>query len=264
MSNLLVNEHNFAIWNLPLNMTDIGLLSVIVIIAGAVRGFAGFGLSAVTVTLGSIWFDLRITVPLCFLIEIIASVHMLKSVYRQIDRLLLSGLIIGCAIGMPLGQTLLLVLPIDTTRALLYGLVICSVVIIQLGYGFSFNPTARAGAVIGIAAGISSGLASIGGLITMVALLGTNYDVSRARATLVAMFFVLYTYGTAIGLINGVMTVATFQIAAVMFIPLVFGVVIGQKGYLITSPEKFRQIMLWLLAVIAVIGAFRVIFHKLF
>lgn len=245
-------------WSADLGLPEILLLMAIVLIAGAVRGYAGFGLSAVTVTLGSIWFEPITVVPVLFLLEIVASIHMLKSVHREIDWSLLRGLLLGCAVGMPLGQVLLLLLPADATRVALYLVVIVAVGIVQFGYTFRFGATWKAGVAIGIAAGLSSGLASLGGLVTMVALLGIAYDVIRARATLVAMFFALYIYGTGVGVLNGVMTVASLQIAAVMILPLIVGVAVGQKGFLLTSRERFRQIMLRFLAVMAVIGILRV------
>ena len=234
------------------------LLMVIVLIAGVVRGYAGFGLSAVAITIGSILFTPITLVPVLFLLEVVASFHMLKSVHRDIDWSLLFGLLLGCAIGMPVGQGLLLLLPVDATRVALYLVVITAAAIVHFGYSFRFGANWKSGIAIGVAAGLASGLAAIGGLITMIALLGVDYDVVRARATMVAMFFALYIYGTGIGVVNGITTLSSLYIAAAMILPLFLGVAVGQKGFLHTSRERFRQIMLGFLAVMAAGGILRV------
>tara|TARA_A100001037_G_scaffold306459_1_gene351691 strand:- start:4927 stop:5688 length:762 start_codon:yes stop_codon:yes gene_type:complete len=245
-------------WPAEFGGLETSLLVILVLVAGIVRGYTGFGLSAVAITIGSIVFSPLALVPVLYLIEIVASVHMLKSVHRDIDRPLLFGLLIGCAIGMPAGQELLLWLPVDATRMALYLIVIFAAAIVRFGYVFRIEANWRTGIAIGIAAGLASGLAAIGGLITMIALLGIAYDVVRARATMVAMFFVLYVYGTGIGVMNGITTSSSLIIAGALVLPLFLGVALGQKGFLRTSPERFRQIMLGFLAVMAAGGILRV------
>lgn len=245
-------------WSAGLSFAETLLLMAIVLLAGVVRGYAGFGLSAVAITIGSILFTPITLVPVLFLLEIIASVYMLKSVHRDIDWSLLFGLLLGCAIGMPVGQKLLLLLAVDATRVALYLVVIAAAVIVHFGYTFRFGANWKTGFAIGVAAGLASGLAAIGGLITMIALLGIDYDVVRARATMVAMFFALYVYGTGIGVVNGITTLASLHIAAAVILPLFLGVAVGQRGFLLTSRERFRRIMLGFLAVMAAVGILRV------
>lgn len=239
-------------------MTNIFLLATIVLLAGVVRGYAGFGLSAVVVTAGSLFLPPAELVPLAYLLEIAASLHMLPSVYRDVDRSMLGWLLVGCAVGVPLGQALLLTLPADATRLALSALVLCATLALFSPRPLPLTVNRRFSLLVGLAAGLASGLAALGGLVTMIALLGVDYDPVRARATLVVMFLALFGYGTVVSALNGLTTVATVGTVLWLLLPLVLGIVLGQRRFSATSAARFRLTLLGLLSLLAVIGVAQV------
>jgi len=245
---------------LDFETTELALLMGIVFLAGVARGYAGFGLSAIAITAGSLFLSPVKLVPILYLLEIIASVQMLKSVYREVDRMMLLFLLLGSALGMPIGQQLLLYLPVDGTRLALYAVVIISAFILHNGYTLPFNIDRKVGFTVGVMAGLASGLAAIGGLVTMIAFFGINFDVIRARATMVLMLFILYIYGTGISVFNGITTPASLQITLLLVLPLFIGVTLGQRSFLLTSQETFRKLMLGFLVILAVFGILTVCF----
>ncbi len=236
------------------------LLFIIIFVAGLARGYAGFGLSAVAITAGAIFIEPVKLVPVLYLLEIIASIHMLRSVYKDIDRTLLIYALIGCAIGMPIGQELLLYLPESSTRIALYSVVVLSTIVLQSGITIPLTVNRTFGVVIGLIVGVGSGLATIGGLAAMIVLLGVNYDVIKARATMVIMFFALYVYGTIVGSYNGIVTVESLKLTSLFIIPLFAGLALGQKGFLLTTKEQFLKYLLIFLTAISTIGLSRVWF----
>lgn len=247
-------------------MTNILLLATIVFVAGIVRGYAGFGLSAIVVTAGSLFLPPAQLVPLAYLLEIGASVHMLRSVYRDVDRAMLGWLLLGCAVGVPIGQQLLLYLPADGTRLALSGLVLLATLALYSPYTLPYKLTEpvdrRFCLLVGLAAGLASGLAAVGGLVTMIALLGVDYDPVRARATLVVMFLALFGYGTLVSTLNGLTTLATVRTVLWLLPPLFLGVMVGQRQFLSTSTERFRRVVLGVLSVLAVVGVMRVVYNS--
>ena len=236
------------------------LLAAIVFMAGLARGYAGFGLSAVAITAGSVFIEPVKLVPILYILEILASIHMLRSIYKDIDRSLLIFGLIGCAIGMPIGQELLLYLPEDSTRVALYSIVVLSTVFLHFGISIPIKTNRKFGVFIGLIVGVGSGLATIGGLAAMIVLLGANYDVIKARATMVVMFFVLYIYGITVGSFNGIVTIASFKLAGLFLIPLLIGLALGQKGFLLTTKEQFLRYLLIFLTAISTVGLGRVWF----
>lgn len=254
-------------WDLPileafreLGVYKLVLLMGIVFLAGIARGYAGFGLSALVVTTGSFFLSPVKLVPVLYLLEIVASVHMLKSVHREVDGTMLLFLLLGCALGMPIGQQLLLCLPVAGTRVALYSVVIVATAILHTGYALPLRMDRKIGFVVGILTGLASGLAAVGGMVAMVALLGVNYDVLRARATMVAMFFILYIYGTVISFLNGITTPESVEMTGLLVLPLFIGVALGQRSFLLTSRERFSRLLRGFLAVLAGAGLAQVAF----
>lgn len=240
-------------------MTTILLLATIVFVAGIVRGYAGFGLSAIVVTAGSLFLPPAALVPVAYLLEIVASIHMLRSVYRDVDKPMLGYLLLGCAGGVPVGQQLLLYLPADGTRMALGVLVIGATLLLHSRRTLTVRVDRRFCVLVGLAAGLASGLAAMGGLVTMIALLGVDYDPVRARATLVVMFLALFGYGTLVSTLNGLTDLDTVRTAAWLLPPLFLGVMVGQRRFLSTSTAQFRQLVLGVLSALAVAGVARAV-----
>ena len=82
-----------------------------VFIAAVVRGFAGFGFSALSVVTLSFFMPPTIIVPIVLMMEIIASAWMLPGVWRYVDWLWLRPSAIGIFIGSPIGVAMLLFCP---------------------------------------------------------------------------------------------------------------------------------------------------------
>lgn len=235
------------------------LLVLIFFVSGLVRGYAGFGLSAVAITGGSIFIEPVKLVPVLFMLEIIASIHMLRSVYRDVDRSLLLYSLIGCAIGMPIGQELLLYLPENGTRIALYSVVVLSTLFLHSGVTITFTINRKFGVIIGLIVGVGGGLATIGGLAAMIVLIAANYDVIKARATMVVMFFALYVYGLLIGSYNGIVTIDSVKLTGLFLVPIFIGLALGQKQFLLTTKEQFLKYLLIFLTVISTVGLGRVL-----
>jgi len=242
-----------------LSAIELTVLMVATFVAAAVRGYTGFGLSAIVITSASILIPPARLVPILYILEIVASIHMLRSVWSDIDRTTLVFILAGCVLGMPVGQYLLTHLPVDVTRILLYTMVLLAAALIWGGYQLQHKVDCQRAFVTGLVTGLAGGIAAIGGLVTMIILLGSRYDVVRARATLVALFPVFYAYGTGVAVLNDLIDVRTFQAVLALLVPLFAGIIIGQKKFLKGSTEVFRRFALILLIILAMVGILGVI-----
>ena len=245
-----------TLFGLPL--IHVCILMVIILVAGLARGFAGFGLSVVAITVASIFIEPVKLVPVLYILEIVASIHMLRSIYKDIDRSLLFYGLIGCTVGMPLGQELLLFLPESSTRVALYSVVVISTLFLHSGAVIPVTINRTFGVVLGLILGVGSGLAMVGGLVAMIVLIAVNYDVIKARATMVVMFFALCIYGMIVGSFNGIVTEESVKLSGLFLVPLFIGLALGQKVFLITTKEQFLKYLLAFLTAISTVGLGRV------
>ena len=183
---------------MPLGWIELFTLVTIAIIAAVVRGYSGFGFSAIVIAGASLVIPPAALVPALYMLEIVASIHMLPGVRHQIDYPHFWPMLICCAIGLPAGQFLLTHLPADTIRVFLSLGVLVSTALIWRGYRFKTEMNRPLAGITGFLIGFGSGMASIGGLLAMVIFLGTNYPAAQTRAIFVAIFLVMYVYGTAV------------------------------------------------------------------
>src|SRR5215472_13527308 len=71
--------------------------------AAVVRGYSGFGFSLLAITSLSLLLSPAEIVPSIFIMEVVASLHLLPSVWRDIHWRALGWLAIGCLVGTPFG-----------------------------------------------------------------------------------------------------------------------------------------------------------------
>lgn len=112
------------------------LLTVIIAIAGVVRGCIGFGFSALVVASSTLFLDPTIVVPMLAILEIIASIHMAITTWRDAERKMLICLMIGATIATPLGVYVLVILPADSIRLLLSLMILALSCLLASGWQY--------------------------------------------------------------------------------------------------------------------------------
>lgn len=244
---------------MPLDGIQIFALLASALVAAVVRGYSGFGFSAIVIAGASLVIEPAAIVPALFILEIIASIHMLPSVRHQIDFPNFWPLFAACVVGLPAGQFLLVHLPADTIRVCLALGILLATALLWHGYEFSQQMNRTLACVAGFLLGFGSGMASMGGLLAMVIFLGVNYPAAQTRAMFVAIFFAMYIFGVGVSALNGLITGTTIWIVLVMLLPLFVGIFLGQRQYRASTQESFRKLALVLLTLLASIGIARVV-----
>ncbi|MDG1530176.1 MAG: sulfite exporter TauE/SafE family protein [Paracoccaceae bacterium] len=155
---------NFATL-LNVTQTEALVLAGIVFLAGVVRGFSGFALSALVMASAVLILPPVELIPICWCLEIAASILMVRGGWKEADRPTAVGLVIGSAIGTPVGIALTLAVSISTSKTIALVLII-SLALSQL---FKINSPLLATKpglwVSGFVVGIATGLASVGGMV---------------------------------------------------------------------------------------------------
>ena len=220
--------------------------------AAIVRGFAGFGFSALTVTILTLMAKPSAVVPMIFMLEIAASLWMIPSLWRRIDFRWIVYVGIGLAFGSPLGVYILAHLPAELSRRFIYG-ALALISIVALLQHSGKMPKWRAPKVItGLLAGIGNGMAAIGGVICALFLLADkDRQPARIRASLAGMFLLTDIYALLWGSALGVAGAAHLQSAALLLPALFGGIVIGARMFGKSDPQRYRAVALAVIFVAA-------------
>ena len=222
-----------------------------ILLAAVIRGYSGFGFSALTVTSLSLILPPAEVVPTAFLLEIVASMFMLPMVWRSIDWQKLNWLVLGILAGTPAGLLFLAEVPQDPVRFAISGLVLVACFLLWKNVRIRSEGGRIRLLVVGSFSGLVNGAAGIGGLPIVLFLLSGSIRAEVLRATIVAFLFCSDIYAT---LLSGSKNLLSNELLARSFLflfPLVVGVAIGHRGFVKSSPESFRKFAIGLLILLS-------------
>jgi uncharacterized protein len=222
-----------------------------VLLAAIVRGFSGFGFSLLTITALSLVYAPAEIIPSIFLLEVVASVHLLPSIWKDVHWRSLIPLAIGCFIATPLGVWLLANIPAPPMQMAMAVFVLIAVALMLRGFALKSMPGTAASAAAGAASGLSNGAFGIGGPPVVLFYFASPAGNVAGRASLIAFFLFTDVVGLANQSTHGLITRDTL-LRTLLFLPaLIIGVWIGARVFKGADPEKFRRAVLLLLAVMA-------------
>ncbi|MFK7800492.1 MAG: sulfite exporter TauE/SafE family protein [Anaerolineae bacterium] len=234
---------------------DVAIAGIgIVLFAGLVRGFTGFGYSAICVALLSFLIEPAWVVPMVLMMEVIASVWMMPSVWRDADFKWLGWTLLGLVIGTPIGIWALSFLPADTVKIILYsGLALLALAGFANERGIIPKLTAPV-FVVGIFVGIGNGLAAVAGLIAALFMISADMDGKRVRASMVLLFFFADLYALVWGSGFGLVNWEQVQLLVLFLVPLFLSVSVGSWGFRRYGAGNYKVIALGLIFIIALLG----------
>ena len=222
-----------------------------ILIAAVIRGYSGFGFSALTVTSLSLILPPAEVVPTAFLLEIAASMFMLQMVWRSIDWQKLNWLVIGIFAGTPAGLLFLAEVPQDPVRLTISGLVLVACFLLWKNVRIRSEGGKKRLLVVGGFSGLVNGAAGIGGLPIVLFLLSGSIRAEVLRATIVAFLFCSDIYATLLSGTQNFLSNELLTRSVLFLFPLVVGVALGHRGFVKSSPESFRNFSIGLLILLS-------------
>ena len=239
---------------LPAAPEHLLVLAACAFVAGLARGFSGFGLSAVLVASAAFIISPRLIIPTAQAMEVIASVALIPSVWKEVNWKWLTPMAAAYALSIPAGVAALAYLPEQALRVggcmILFVASLC--LLLNARPKLTDGLPLRFGT--GLVAGFFAGATSLGGMIASVMLFAVALPAKSLRATLIVLFFGSALYSLMWGAWHGVVTLGTFERAAWLTLPLLAGIAVGSHGFRHVSEAGFRKAVLAVLAALSVAG----------
>jgi len=233
----------------------LGLGSFFVFLAAIVRGYSGFGFSLLVITALSLLMAPATFIPAIFMLEIAASLHLLPGISKDIHWRSLAPLIIGCAIGTPLGVWLLANMPAPPMQVALALFVLTAVWFLFRGFALKTMPGTAASGAVGAASGLANGAFGIGGPPAILFYFASPAGNVAGRASLIAYFLMTDVIGLAFLSYEALITWDTVYLALIFLPTLIIGNWIGARSFKSADPATFRKWVLILLALLAALSA---------
>jgi len=239
---------------------DLGLCLGAVFLAGMVRGFSGFGLSAILMASIVLILPPIQLIPICYVLESAASLAMFRGGVRDANMRIVWLLVLGSAIGVPLGLWATTSIPVETSKMIALCLIL-GLTLLQFLKIAPKNPGETTGpAVTGVLAGIATGLASVGGMVVALFVLSSNIPARVMRASLVMYLFVGMFTSALFLTFYDLMTMEAIKRGTVLIPAVLAGVMFGSFLFRPSLSPYYRTVCLTLLSLLSVSGLARLAF----
>ncbi len=243
MESLLSLPTHHAIW-----------YAVVLLTASYIRGFSGFGFTAVFLTGLAFIMPVVEIVPLSIALELVASSAQARGIFRHVKWRQLSILLATCIVFTPAGVYLLGYFKNEALRDLaLVFIFLSSVYLIFLRKHhrrFSDVTYALVGAVIGVI----NGATALSGLVLALFFSLSDERATQMRATMIAYLFAADIWAFSI-LVRADYYDSEALTRALVSIPLLaVGVWLGSRRFAGASQEAYRRTALWILLVLSAAG----------
>ena len=241
------------------SLSEFLLILFIVFIASIIRGFNGFGFSATCISGFSFIIPAIQIVPIILILEVFISIFMIPYIWNKINWNFVFKLLIGIAIGSPIGLYLLKYLSPETTHLYVCLIIIFFSILLMKGYVNKKINNNQSKIFTGIISGTLNGLTTLGGMPVALFLLVTSIQPAVIRGSLAALFFLTDIYVFILSYFGGIVDMTTIYRTLPLILVLPLGVFIGNK-FFIKSKEKFyRKVVFYFLIIISIFGILRIL-----
>jgi len=233
---------------MPHTPLEFVFFAAVIMLAGYVRGYGGFGFSMITVAGLSLLFPPAIIVPGVLLLEVVASAYLIVGNWRKVAWKSLGWLSIGVILGTPAGGWLLGILPENVLKVVIAGIVVILAGLLRSG----FRPRRAMGkggtVATGLVSGLFNGSTALGGPPVVLFFFSSPGGVDISRASLIAFFLgtEIVAIGTFAGM--GLITMESVRLFLTALIPMGVSLVVGKRSFIQTDQNVFRKrVMLYLM-----------------
>ena len=241
-----------------LSLIEIYYMIFIVFIASIVRGFNGFGFSAICISGFSFIIPAIEIVPIILALEVVISIFMAPYIWNKIDWGFVFKLLLGIIIGSPVGLYLLKYLNSQTTHLSVCLLIIFFSILLMKGFSNKKINNNYGKFFTGVVSGTLNGLTTLGGMPVALFLLISSIQPAIIRGSLAALFFLTDFYAFVLSFFSGIVYMTTIYRVTPLIIILPLGVFIGNKFFVKSKEETYRKIVFYFLIIISITGILRI------
>lgn len=220
--------------------------------SGVVRGFTGgLGANFLTAPVLSILIGPREAVPIVILLNMLGNAQMMPQILPHVRWREGWAIFLFPMLTVPLGAWLLFTVDEDTMRRVIAGMAAAFSVLLLTGWRYRGGHMLGLSIATGSASGLLVGSISLGGPPVFLYLLAGPGDAATNRAQFVM-------FGNFVGLmalvsfaVAGAMAGRVLLFTALLLVPMMAGIWLGDRLFRRAGEELFRRVSLWGLVVVS-------------
>lgn len=231
-------------------------LAIALLGAAFVRGYSGFGFSAIFIAFAALLTNPLPLIPVIFACEITMTAFQARAIRAHVDWPRALAMLAGAAVALPVSLTVMMSIGVENARLVISAIVGVMALVLLSGWTLKQRIATRGNLVVGIAAGLANG-AGVGGLPVAASMAAQPIPTNVFRATMIVfltgidiMSLPLLWHG---GLVSRDTLIGVFMAFPILWV----GVFLGGRQFLSASPSTFRQFAVILLLALSTIGLIR-------
>ena len=230
----------------------------VTLVAGLMRGFAGFGSAMLMAPIFAILFGSAEMVVTVVAIELVVSLQLFPQVRGHADWQTLKPMSIAACVAMPLGVWLLASVDKNTIVTAVSAVIVAFVVLMWTGWKYTGRRSTAATVAVGAVSGAMMATTSVGGPPVLLYLLSGDDPPAINRANIVTYYFLTQFLLIAIVLASGVAGWIALVRAVVLFPVMVLGAWAGGRLFHgLASERVYRNVALAILFATGLFGLLR-------
>jgi uncharacterized membrane protein YfcA len=224
------------------------------LVAGAVRGFSGFGSALVLTPSLSALYGPATAVPISLLMELALAVPFVPPAARLVDWRRIGALSLAALAAVPAGAWILLSVDARPMRWAISAIVLLFVALLAFGWRYAGRPNLLATVATGAASGVLNGATGMAGPPIIFYYLSGPDPAGRVRASFIVFFawvdvlaILSFWYGSAL-------TAAVVATAVALALPYLAAAWAGARLFRKADEGVYRRVALAILTAIAVVS----------
>lgn len=224
------------------------------LVAGATRGFSGFGGALIFVPLVSASFGPEVAAPVLLVVDTVLTVPILVRAVRQVVWREMAPLAIAAMLAAPVGVYALKQSDPVVLRWVLAALSLALLALLVSGWRYHRRPTTGASVAVGLVAGFFGGAAQMSGPAVVAYWLGGSTPAAQVRANLFG-FFALATASSGVAYAwAGLFTVEVGTLSLVLGPLYAIGLFAGARAFRVASDAHYRRVAYGVIALAALVS----------
>lgn len=241
---------------MELSAAQIAAMTVVFFLAAFVRGYSGFGFSALMISSAGLVADPRPFVPLAFLCELSMTLVQARGIRGHVDWRRVLTMLVGAVVVMPFAVSILAQTGLDRARFGISAVILVFCFLLLTGWTVHHRIGTAGQVGVGAVSGLCNG-AAVGGLPVATFLAAQPIPAAIFRATMVAYLTLIDLVALPLFARAGLVSRATLA-AWLLSVPVIaIGIWAGGRHFLAASPQGFRRMAIGLLALLSVLGLLR-------
>lgn len=234
------------------------LLSIVAIFSAAVlQGFTGFGFSLAAVPLLSLVMSPTKAVPIAIVLLFLSTAIEFRHLSKVCHWPSLRWLMLGAAIGSPIGTFALAIIPAPAARLVISAIICLAVVMLGTGFKLTRIPARIGTAAAGFLAGVFNGIAAMPGPPAVAFYMSVPLTRAAVRASLLVFFLMTSIAAIVTSTVVGLVTSETLGLSLLGLPVMWIGTRVGRYFFTRGSETLHRHVSIVSLGAVALASAIK-------